>query len=60
MSSREAIVVEVQTKVIRYGAKPESFGWSLTIHPHDAADQVAAQVTEICKRLRDETQGKLK
>ena len=53
-------IVELQARIIRHGARPEAFGWSVTIPPGDAPEHVAATVTDACRRLRDEAQGKLK
>jgi hypothetical protein len=60
MTEPGTIVIEVQAKVIRHGARPEAFGWSITIPPGDDPDQVQATVTDVCRRVRDEAQGKLK
>lgn len=60
MSSFETIVVEVQARVVRGASKPDTFGWTITIPPNDDPDQVNALITDACRRLRDETQGKIK
>lgn len=54
------IVVEVQARVLRGTAAPEAFGWKITIGTHEPADQIAAAVTEACRRVRNETQERLK
>lgn len=56
----DGTVVEIEARLIRPGARPEAFGWSVTIPPGDAPDKIAAAVTDACRRLRDETQRKLK
>lgn len=60
MTRADATIVEIQAKVIRPGARPEAFGWSVTIPPGDAPEKIAAAVTDACRRVRDETQGKLR
>ena len=59
MSSFDGVVVEVEARVKRGAEKPQAFGWVVTIPPHDDPEQAKALVTEACRRLRDETQGKI-
>ena len=60
MSSFNTVIVEVEARVIRGNAKPDAFGWTVTIPANDDPVQSAAAITEACRRLRDEAQGKLK
>lgn len=60
MSGFDTITVEVEARVKRGAGKADKFGWVITIPAHDDPEQSAALVTEACRRLRDETQGKIK
>jgi len=59
VSSFDAVVIEVEARVKRGAEKAQTFGWVVTIPPHDDPEQAKAMVTEACRRLRDETQGKV-
>lgn len=60
MTDPDAVVVEIEGRIVRGNGRVESFGWKLSLPQGEDPAQAAAHVTDLCKRVRDEAQAKLK
>lgn len=56
MTRTERMRITVQASIQVGTSRPITFGWEAKFEPTDKPEKVAADITDICRRVRDEVQ----